>query len=410
MQMGQRRTNHRTWGTLAPILLGIPLMLCGCEALGLTPPDQTAPAAGQNVAAAAPVPAPTPSESQVPWYMPASPPAAAPVSAPATSSYDSTPAASQTSIGETAVGKKADSIRSQLDQLESDINGAVSSLNDLRQKSQSISSNYFSAVADINSRLQVGTTPGNPHLVQHWQEASSDLDQFSAIGNEMSQLSNRVANDASQVSYLLDETRAAFGLSGAVDEDHDALKALEDELQKSEIQVTRTREDLARQIDRHNDYVSGERRNLETLSLAIARGEYYGQNISNIHAFGGEHDLAPISAPGHFMKTSMHTGVLSAPAVTGTPFVVIRFNRPNVDYGQPLYQAMSAALKKDPQGDFDVLAVSPASGAATGPSAFQRAQEVVSSMTEMGVPRDRVHVTTTSKPNVNSPEVQVFLR
>jgi hypothetical protein len=398
------------FGTL--ILLGIPLILCGCEALGLSPPNQDASAPDQNMtpaAAPAPVeataPVPAPEDSRVPWYAPTA------ASVPAANHYNDNTAMGTTTVGKTAVGKKADAIRAQLDQLEADTNGAVASLNDLRQKSQSISSSYFSAVADINSRLQVGTTPGNPHLVQHWQEASADLDQFSAIGNQMSQLSNSVANDASQVSYLLDETRAAFGLSGAVDEDHDALKGLEDELQKTEIQVTRTREELARQIDRHNDYVAGERRNLETLSLAIARGEYYGQNLTNIRAYGGEHDFAPISMNGHMpMSPPTRAGMLTAPSVTGTPFVVIRFNRPNVDYGSPLYQAMSTALKKNPAGDFDVLAVSPADGGMHGPSAYQRAEEVVSSMAEMGVPRDRVRITTTSKPSVTAPEVQIFLR
>jgi hypothetical protein len=101
--------------------------------------------------------------------------------------------------------------------------------------------------------------------------------------------------------------------------------------------------------------------------------------------------------------------MLVAP-VTSSPFVVIRFNRPNVDYGSPLYQAMSEALKKNPNGDFDVLAVSPVDNVGKGPSAYQRAQEVVSSMAEMGVPRDRVRITTTSKANVTAPEVQVFLR
>lgn len=321
---------------------------------------------------------------------------------------------------QTVVGKKVDSIRAQLDELQADANGAVAILNGLHLKSQSVSSTYFGLIGSVNSKLQVGTTPGNPLLVNAWQEASAALDQFSAIGNEMSQLSNRVSSFGTQAGYLLDETRATFNLSGAVDEDHDALKRLEDELQKSEIQIFRTRQELSRQIERHNDYLATERRNLETLSLAIAKGEYYGQNLVNMRPFALEKDFIGL---GSSVATPLggKTGVLREPnaiqekpltfARKSSPFVVIRFNRQNVDYGQPLYQAMSEALKKNPHGSFEVMAVSSVDTATTqGVNAYKKAEEVVVAMAEMGVPRDRVKITKMNKANASAPEVQIFLR
>src|SRR3546814_6499297 len=41
---------------------------------------------------------------------------------------------------------------------------------------------------------------------------------------------------------------------------------------------------------------------------------------------------------------------------------VIRFDRPNVQYEQPLYSAVSRALERRPDAFFDVVAVSPQSG------------------------------------------------
>ena len=39
----------------------------------------------------------------------------------------------------------------------------------------STSAQYHTAIAGVTSRLQVGTTPGNPNLIARWNEAQSYL-------------------------------------------------------------------------------------------------------------------------------------------------------------------------------------------------------------------------------------------
>jgi len=385
--------------------------LTGCEYLGLKEPvgnGDTAPAPVANVEPQAPMAGPS-------W------PAAA------TTSQDTAPQS------ETIVGRQIAQLRSDLTHLQSDVASYGTTLANLRNKNQTLATNYYSTVGEINARLQAGTTPGNPQLVQRWQSASAALDQFAASGNEMNALSSRIAASASMANYLLDATRATYSLSGAVDEDHVALKNLEDDVQRSVIGIGRALTDLTHDIDRQNAYVAAERRNLQTLSLAIARGEVYGNSLANTapfqssasanSGFGMTASVAPVTTSSLNSAPAQRPGVLgqlpasppqtAAPAAK-TPFVIIRFDRPDVDYGQPLYQAMSQALEKNPMGSFEVVAVAPkgtdAKQTLAGTSARGKAEDVMRTMAEMGVPADRMQLTTATSSGATSPEVHLFLK
>jgi len=381
--------------------------LTGCEYLGLQQPvgnGDTAPAPVANV------------ETQAPMVSPSWP-------AATITSQDTTPQS------ETIVGRQIAQLRSDLTHLQSDVAGYGATLANLRNKNQSLAANYYSTVGEINARLQAGTTPGNPQLVQRWQGASAALDQFAASGNEMNALSSRIAASASMANYLLDATRATYSLSGAVDEDHVALKNLEDDVQRSVIGIGRALTDLTHDIDRQNAYVAAERRNLQTLSLAIARGEVYGNSLANTapfqssasvsSGFGMTAPVAPVATASLNSTPPQRPGVLGqlpepVPPAAKTPFVIIRFDRPDVDYGQPLYQAMSQALEKNPMGSFEVVAVAPrgtdAKQTLAGTSARGKAEDVMRTMAEMGVPADRMQLTTATSSGANSPEVHLFLK
>ena len=59
-------------------------------------------------------------------------------------------------------------MRGDLQRLQTNINQHNQELQQARQGMASDAGSYYSLVASINSRLQVGTTPGNPQLVQQW--------------------------------------------------------------------------------------------------------------------------------------------------------------------------------------------------------------------------------------------------
>ena len=87
--------------------------------------------------------------------------------------------------------------------------------------------------------------------------------------------------------------------------------------------------------------------------------------------------------------------------------MVIRFDRPDVAYEPALYQALSRALERRPDATFDLVAVSPnEAGQAT---ARREADNVFKSMTSMGLPAERVPMTTMAAPAVTTPEVYIYV-
>lgn len=310
---------------------------------------------------------------------------------------------------ETIVSRKIAQLRSDKEKIQNFYSNYSTRLNELQSSSERTSQEYYTNVAMINARLQGGTTPGNPILVEQSRAAQTKLEGIASDISTLTALSNDISSNASVASYLLEAVRATYGLSGAVDEDHVALTQLEDEVNRLVVQIDRQLTDVNNDINRRTSYLSTERRNLQTLTLAIANGELYGQSLAN-RAF-----FSPASAlPGDPDLMAAKLGQ-TATFNSSKPLVMIRFDRPNVDYQQALYAATSEALQRYPNVSFEVVAVAPpgqnpAQGSLSNSDAQKDAQDVVRSMTQMGIPGNRVKLSSTRSPQARTPEVHIFLR
>lgn len=299
----------------------------------------------------------------------------------------------------TYVGQKAQELRAETDRLQAAVASQAERLAQLRAQIQQNAEAYHGTVAAISSKLQVGTTPGNPILVQQWNDAEAQLQQVSAGLGQLNSLSNDVSASAALAGYLLESTRASFNIAGALDEDHVQLARIEDDINRTTVEIDRLLDQLAGEIARQTAYLSGERSNLTTLALAVSNGEAYGQSLaSRIYAAS----TAP-SAPA------------GAGAASGRPLVVIRFDRPNVAYEQPLFDAVSQALERRPGAAFDLVAVAPGGGSqsdvALGTNAARRnAESVMRSLITMGLPPERVSLSATTSGAVQTPEVHLYVR
>lgn len=307
----------------------------------------------------------------------------------------------------TFVGNKVVQLRDDLRRLQESVRTHNGNLQTIRQRTIGNAQTYHQSVAGIRSRLQVGTTPGNPMLVSAWNESQRLLEQVNADIGDMNDLSNRVAADAALSTFLLDATRAAFGLSGAVDEDHRQLEVLEDDVNRTVVLVDRLLTELSDDIRRQSRYVATERNDLNTLALAIKNGEFFGTSLaSRAYGVGGADITTTPSTPGR---------ALSSAAGSRRPLVVIRFDRQNVNYQQALYTAVSRALERRPNASFDLVAVTPSAGSSAQVAldtskARRNAQEVLRSLTDMGLPPSRVALSATTASDASSNEVRLFVR
>ncbi len=305
----------------------------------------------------------------------------------------------------TVVGAKIQEMRRELANLQSSTNQHNATLQKLRAQTVTHAQRYHGTVAAIDTRLQVGTTPGNPILISQWNTAQTQLDGVSRDIAEMNSLANQVASDSSTASYLLETTRATYGLSGAVDEDHRQLAVLEDEVNRTVVLIDRLLNELSDDINRQSAYVGNERKNLTTLSLAVKNGEMLGSSLAN-----RAYDVQPY-------QTRPQMGTVPSFAQNGSrrPLVVIRFDRPNVDYEQALYTAVRRALERRPGASFDLVAVAPNQGSAAQAAraaneARRNAERVLRSLTSMGLPASRVTLSAGTSSDAQTNEVHIYVR
>jgi hypothetical protein len=353
---------------------------------------------------------PQPTENAGAQTVTATPTPAPANNAPAPQAMPPRPAASDTMAmgGDntgTFVGQQVNSLRGDLGRLSDAMSRHGADLQRVRAALSSDANTYYTLVGSINSRLQVGTTPGNPQLVSQFNQAQRTLDRMNDDLAGLSTLSNQTASDLALAAYLLEEIKAAFALQGAVDEDHRQLSILQNQVNGDIVQIQQMTRTVTDDITRQNNYIVTERQNLSTLALAIKNGELYGQSFA--------------ARPPAVASTTGSTPAYAAaqPASIGErrPLVTIRFDRPDVPYEQALYTAVSRALDRRPNAVFDLVAVSPSAGSAAQVSinadeSKRNAETVMRSLSKMGLPADRVAVSSMTSANVRASEVEIFVR
>lgn len=309
----------------------------------------------------------------------------------------------------TLVGRKVSDLSVDLRQLREDVNAKSARLLRLMSDSDQIAHAYYALVAGMSATLQSGTTAGNPDLVDQWNYAQKNLNTLAEGFGELANLTSQIDSDASKAAFLLESTRATFSLSGAREQDHEHLIALEDDINQTIVRIDRLLNQVSDETNRRTTYLRSERLNMQTLSYAIANGNLYGQNISNrlftraAQAAAGKADVGPVSTSSN--------GLISG----RRPLVVIRFDRADLEYEQALFGALSQALERRPDAQFDLVAVSPNSGNAAElalhtTAARKNGEAVLRSVTQMGVPLERVNLNAANSDTALNSEVHIYVR
>ncbi|MEZ0261745.1 MAG: hypothetical protein ACAH80_12100 [Alphaproteobacteria bacterium] len=309
-----------------------------------------------------------------------------------------------TSNVETLVTRKVNELNRDLFSLQRTTGTYQERLQSLQAKSDTDAAQYYELVAAINTELQSGTTPGNPILIERWNLAQNKLQNLSDTAGYLNGLAADLSNEASKAAYLQETVRSTYGLSGAVKQDHEQLRQLEDHVNQEIVNLNRLLTSTNDEISRRSAYLRTEHLNMQTLSLAISNGELYGQNISNTlfkSAADGGRALSPMPSP--------------AASTSRRPLVIIRFDRANVNYEEALYSAVSQALDKYPTARFDLVAVSPSKGnpaelALASSEARKNGEAVFRSLTQMGLPAGRVQLNSANSTEARNSEVHIFIQ
>ena len=275
---------------------------------------------------------------------------------------------------------------------------------------QNKSATYYAAVATIETQLQSGTTPGNPRLVQKLQTARQALDQLGGDIQMLNDVSLQLNSLSTHAGYLMETVKATYSLSGAVEEDHVRLQKIEDGANATNALIDRMLTNVNDDITRTNAYMAGERNNLRTLSAGVESGSMLGRSLAN----------RPLSASDNADASSTAQDIAGNTSTSGgpsgsRPLMKIRFDRPDINYQQPLYIAVSDALKRYPNARFSLVAIHPSRGNAAqvaieSTKARRDGENVLRSLTQMGLTNDRVDVSYAPSAEASSSEVQLYIR
>lgn len=407
-------TRFKPAGTriLALLLLATATGLAGCNSIDEAVGGGRTEVAGQPpppvaVAQAAPPEAAAPSSETAPPPE-AGTPAAAP-SVPVTTMVAPPPrAAGMAPIviqpgAETgsAVGRTVAGLRSQLQSLAAKVTADAQALADVKSSSAQAIATYQQATANIQTRLAVGTSPGNPELIGQWNTAQGALDTITGNINALSKLAGETGGDSAAAHNTYNSVQATYNAPGGVDEDQRQLNVLSDEASQTMIVADRLKRDAAQSIQREIAYVANERGSLTTLASAIKAGDYAGPLM-------GPQQPQPAMASAATPPATMASAGPPPPA--GTPIVTIKFGRQRAAYEKTLYSALSQALASEPKASFTVVGISPDATRVAANSAERNAKAVMHTMGEMGVPPARMEVSAATDPAIGASEVRVYVK
>jgi hypothetical protein len=300
----------------------------------------------------------------------------------------------------TYVGQRILEMQNEFNKLDNQISDKKSNFELLKSTGIKSAENYHSIVAAIAARLQIGTTPGNPILLDQFENAQTELASVSAQGQNIVDVGNKISLLSTRVAYLLEQARAAKKLRGAVDQDHRDLSSFQDTLKRRSVDVMRSLEDLNETVRRREIFLAAERRRLTLLANAISVGESFGTGLGTIRSL-------PVNDQNESFDQKSQSNV------SPSPIAVFKIRSESDNYHQDLFGAVSAALEKAPEANFTLVAVSSSSGNASkqaerAANAKNDVGKLISSLVAMGMPVNRLSVNSLSVASIENTEVRLY--
>jgi len=299
----------------------------------------------------------------------------------------------------TSAGIRIAKFRSDLAQLQHAAVQEIQRGTQLQADMDASVATYQIAVGTIDSNRQASASP--QLSIDAWRNAQAQLQTISSVLDRMSGLSNEVAKNVAFAAFLGQSIRDANAAPDAVDQDRQQLQVLEQSTTQTATSLDQLLGGLRQQVLQQSHFLGTEGAKLAQIAPPGA-GAPANAAIS-------PQPLAQQQAP--LQQSSHVAGPAGAGLASGRPFVVIRFDHPGIEYEQQLYEAVSAALARSPNVAFDLVGAVPVTGTPEDSEATRVSMERVrQSLTNMGLPGDRVSISQLTDPDIESNEVRLYVR
>ncbi len=175
----------------------------------------------------------------------------------------------------TAVGEKVVELKNMMQNAGRRASSSIQSIRNQYEKAIIEVNQYHCIVGEIEAKLQLGTTPSNPQLIELRNRALQQLDEISGTISTMDSLASEFSKNSEQVQVLASHVESSLRMPGAVDEDHAHLILMSDELSTMNAAISQSLDILNANTQRQSEWLTLERIHLANLSSAIDRGKIF---------------------------------------------------------------------------------------------------------------------------------------
>lgn len=173
----------------------------------------------------------------------------------------------------TIVGEKVIDLNQKTQNIEANVTAIGQSMRDIYEKTITETNAYYQVISEIEAKLQLGTTPANPHLRKLHQKALLQLEIISKILFQTTSYLERLSKHFFTSKDLSSHAEALLSMPGAVDEDHAHLFLIVDELTTIHYGLGKTMNILKTNTVRQNRWLQEERVRLTYLASDIQKGK-----------------------------------------------------------------------------------------------------------------------------------------
>ncbi|BBK32614.1 hypothetical protein STHU_32480 [Allostella humosa] len=347
----------------------------------------------------------------------------------------SKPSETRSGGGKSFVGERAVALDGDLERLRATQKERAEATARLKGAAQAETAAYNGTVQEIAERLQAGSGPLNPQLLNQWTEARSHLARVDETVSRMRALDADLTADRARGRFLAETGRSLAGVGGATEAEAARVRDLQAGLAATAAALDATGNELAAEIRTQTEWLATERRRSDTLLAAVRTGLRHPRRARRRPCrplpFAAPSASAAAPAPAAPVPGIAPAPAVAAPApavaplaaapapvasfrptsVDGRrPFVAIRFGREEPDYERALYDALRVAVERDPAIRFDVVAVVPRDGRGDAKRAAANATKVARSMRAMGLSEDQTRTYERPQGGISDPQVHVYIR
>lgn len=305
----------------------------------------------------------------------------------------------------TFVGQRVAAFRQELSQIKQAQKSGEKELEKINSNISNNSALYQKTISAVESKLQAGTTPGNPNMYAMLQQAQGNVQSMFANANALENLSTKTANILTSVNYLENSIAAAFNISGAVDEDHKQLRELQNETMTVAQKAAALNESVSNAANFQQQSAIQASQEINSLHDSVRNGNYNNTSVvSRSLPRQRSGFVAPI-VPARTNKPTVapHNNVVA----TGLPLFSVRFANKDVNYKEGLNTAVKSALNRKSNASFDVVAVS---NNANQKAAQEHAARIFNEIVSFGANASNVSLNARVSEKTPNAEVLVFVK